>query len=249
MDEAVPGDTVTEVIPADGWDAPPTVTVAVADFVVSATLVAVIFPVPPVAGAVNTPAAVIVPIVVVQVTPWFVVLPWIVALNWTVALGAGVATAGETTMELTAGVDVDPLPCRGSVMGRWVGSVKNATLPVTFPVLVAANLTLKFALCPAARLRGVVRPLRLKPEPFKTAWLTLTGVAPVFVKVTGSELAVPTLAVTVRLSGATESEGSGSATPAQPETQYAIANISPTSTRTLFSCTKIISFRSPYYQA
>jgi hypothetical protein len=76
-DEAVVGHKVTEVTPVlDGWPDPvDTVTVAVADFVGSATLVAVIVPVPRVAGAVNTPALVIAPIEADHVTELFVVVP------------------------------------------------------------------------------------------------------------------------------------------------------------------------------
>ena len=71
-DDAVEGDTVTEVT----WpEAAETVTVAVADFVGSATLVAIIVLVPPVAGAVKIPVLEIDPIEAVQVTALFVVVP------------------------------------------------------------------------------------------------------------------------------------------------------------------------------
>jgi hypothetical protein len=170
IDEAVAGVTVTEVTPEpDACEPAATVTVAVADFVESATLVAVIFPVPPVAGAVNMPADEIVPIVADQVTASFVVVPCTAAVNCTEALGAGDATNGDTAIEETNGLVDEPLPCRGSVTGRWLGSVMNATLPVTAPVLVAANFTLKLALCPAGKLRGMVNPVMLKPDPVKTA--------------------------------------------------------------------------------
>jgi hypothetical protein len=66
----------------------------------SATLVAVTLPVPPAAGAVNTPAGVIVPNDVVQITELFAA-PWIAAVNWTWFAGAGVAVAGETMIEVT----------------------------------------------------------------------------------------------------------------------------------------------------
>jgi hypothetical protein len=76
-EEAVVGDTVTEVTPAlDDWPDPvDIVTVAVADLVGSATLVAVIVPVPRAAGAVNIPALVIAPIEADHVTELFVVVP------------------------------------------------------------------------------------------------------------------------------------------------------------------------------
>lgn len=105
-DEAVPGVIVTPVTPDPvcggvAW-APATVTVAVADFVGSATLVATIVPMP-LTGAVKTPVAEIVPIEAAQVTASFVVAPWIAAVNWTFALGAGVATGGDTTIDATTG--------------------------------------------------------------------------------------------------------------------------------------------------
>jgi hypothetical protein len=78
---------------------PVTVNVTVADFVGSATLVAVIVPAP-LAGAVNRPVLVIVPTDAVQVTDIFVVVPWIVAVNWVLPFGAGEDAAGVTATEL-----------------------------------------------------------------------------------------------------------------------------------------------------
>jgi|SRR5579863_2539198 hypothetical protein len=77
IDEAVPGVTVTAVTPDPvvGAVEPATDTVAVADFVGSATLVATIVPTPLVGGAVNTPVAEMVPMVAAQVTASFVVAP------------------------------------------------------------------------------------------------------------------------------------------------------------------------------
>lgn len=76
-DEAGDGLTVTEVMPeVEGtFELAATVTRAVADFEGSATLVAVILPDPPAAGAVNTPEAEIAPIEAVQVTESFEVVP------------------------------------------------------------------------------------------------------------------------------------------------------------------------------
>jgi len=135
----------------------------------SATLVAVILPLPPVAGAVNTPAVVIDPIVAAHVTDSLVVDPWIAAVNWTFALGAGEATAGEIVIELTSGVVDEAAPCNGSMTARCAASVMNDTLPSTFPVLDAKNFTLKLVLFPAARLTGMVSPVMLNPVPVRTA--------------------------------------------------------------------------------
>jgi hypothetical protein len=116
-DEAVPGVTVTAVTPDPvvGAVELATATVAVADFVGSATLVATIVPVPLTGGAVKTPVAEMVPIDAAQVTASFVVAPWIAAVNCTFALGAGVATGGDTTIDATTGFCEDRVPCKGSL--------------------------------------------------------------------------------------------------------------------------------------
>jgi hypothetical protein len=76
IDEAVAGVTVTEVTPElVAFEVPPTVTVALADFVGSATLVAITCPTPPALGAVKTPAVEIVPMEAVHLTAPFVVAP------------------------------------------------------------------------------------------------------------------------------------------------------------------------------
>jgi hypothetical protein len=83
-DFAEAGEIVTEVTAGSGgggfglglgFGPAATVTGADADRVGSATLVAVTTPVPAVAGAVNSPVDVIVPIVADQVTVWSVVEP------------------------------------------------------------------------------------------------------------------------------------------------------------------------------
>jgi hypothetical protein len=76
MTEAVDGETVTEVTTGTA-----TVIVAVAVFVVSATLVAVMVAVPEVAGAVNRPAVLMVPDEVVHVTALVDGLPPTVAVS------------------------------------------------------------------------------------------------------------------------------------------------------------------------
>ena len=167
IEAAVEGETVTELtsLPVDGFLVV-TVTVAVADLVGSALLVAVILPHPPDIGAVKTPLDVMVPIVVVQVTESFAVTPWIEALNCTVAPAAGARKAGVTTTELTAGLVVAPLPVKGSIAGRCCASVMKRTVPDTAPAFAGVNLTLNAALCPATSVIGRVSPDKLKPVPF-----------------------------------------------------------------------------------
>ncbi len=81
-----------------------TVTVADADLVVSATLVAFTVYVPPVLGAVYKPLEEIVPPVAVQVTAVFVV-PVTVAVNCCVPPVLSEATVGETVTATGGGVD------------------------------------------------------------------------------------------------------------------------------------------------
>jgi hypothetical protein len=80
-----------------------TVTVVVADFVVSATLVAVTVTFPAVAGAVKRPLAVIVPPVADQVTDLLVTVPSTVPVNCWVAPVRMEGAAGEMETELTTG--------------------------------------------------------------------------------------------------------------------------------------------------
>jgi hypothetical protein len=162
-------------------------------------------------------------------------------VNWSLAFGAEAANAGETVIELTSGRIEEPFPRSGTMTGRCNESVINVRLPVVDPVVVAANFTLKLLLCPPARVRGIVNPVMLNPVPERTAWLTFTGVLPVLITVTGSALLVPTFADTVRLSGATAMEGSGSANPAQPETQAIVKIREVRSTRTDLPFRKFIS--------
>jgi hypothetical protein len=76
------------------------------------------------------------------------------------------------------------------------------------------------------------------------AWLTLTLVGPMLVTPTVCVLDVPTLALTESISGVNDSDGRGSATPAQPPTQV-IARVTMKSTRTWYCRRKVISFFSP----
>jgi hypothetical protein len=92
------GDTETDVTVGAA-----TVTVAVADFVVSATLVAVTVTVPADAGAASRPATEIVPAEVFQVTDLLVTVPCTVAVNCCVAPRRMDGADGETETELTTG--------------------------------------------------------------------------------------------------------------------------------------------------
>jgi hypothetical protein len=167
---------------------------------------------------------VIVPIEAVHVTASLVVEPCTAAVNWTLAPSAIEAAAGETVTEVTSGLAVEPFPCRDSTTGRCGGSATSVMLPSTLPTAAAANFTVKLLLCPTGSVIGVVKPVTVKPVPLTTAWLTRTSVVPTFVTLTTCELVAPTLALTERVLGLIVRDGSGSATPAHPETQKIVAN-------------------------
>jgi len=46
-------------------------------------------------------------------------------------------------------------------------------LPLTLPLDCGAKITLKLALCPAARVSGRAGPLRLNPDTVTVAWETV----------------------------------------------------------------------------
>jgi hypothetical protein len=141
--EVVAGVTETEVTLAA--DPVVTVTVAEADLVVSATLVAVTVAEPAAAGAVNRPAGVIVPAEAVQVTE--VVAPCTFAVKETVPLVETVEVVGEITTEVAPVVppaDEDvAVAFSATVTGLALALVMSARLPVTVPGVLAANATSK----------------------------------------------------------------------------------------------------------
>jgi hypothetical protein len=142
--EVVAGVTETEV--TLGADPVVTVTVAEADLVVSATLVAVTVAEPAAAGAVNRPAGVIVPDEAVQVTAVFVA-PCTFAVKETVPLVEMLEVVGEITTEVAPVVppgDEDvAVAFSATVTGLALALVMSARLPVTVPGVLAANATSK----------------------------------------------------------------------------------------------------------
>src|SRR3984957_15167656 len=118
-----------------------TFTVADADLVESATLVAVTVSVPAFAGAVYWPAVVIVPSCAFHVTFVFVVVPCTVAANGSVPLVTEAADDGVTTTAVTA--PLVPLLPKGEV------------LPMLFPATAPVALAEKVG---SATLCAVTRP-------------------------------------------------------------------------------------------
>ena len=60
--------------------------------------------------------------------------------------------------------------------------------PLAFPPDVGAKTVPKVKLCPAARVSGNVNPVTRKPVPETLAWLTVTVLPPVLVKVSDKVL-------------------------------------------------------------
>src|SRR5713226_1107113 len=76
-----------------------------------------------------------------------------------------------------------------------VGSEASDTTeidPVALPPEVGANTVPKVKLCPALKVRGRLSPVTLKPVPETLAWVTVTLVPPVLVRVSDKVLVLPT---------------------------------------------------------
>ena len=94
---------------------------------------------------------------------------------------------------VTANCDWIPAPLKPIVVGELLALFTTEMLPVALPAAVGAKVTLKGALCPAARVNGVVIPLAAKPLPVALTWEMLRLVVPEFFTVTVcAALLVPT---------------------------------------------------------
>jgi hypothetical protein len=115
------------------------VTVTLAEPLIAAdTLVAVIWNVPALVPAVNSPPASIVPPVAVQVAPMATELPSLsvpVAVNWTWPLAATVALPGETTTPVIEGCGDTTVTV--AVSERWPYAY---VLPFPLPVPITLKL-------------------------------------------------------------------------------------------------------------
>jgi len=65
------------------------------------------------------------------------------------------------------------------------------TLPLAAPLAVGANSTVNDVLCPAFKVTGMVRPLRLNPLPLAVAAEMVRAVPPEFVSVPESDFEPP----------------------------------------------------------
>ena len=74
-----------------------------------------------------------------------------------------------------------PVPESGIVRVGFDAFELIVTVPLAPPAEVGVNVTLKVVLAPAARLTGVVMPLRVNPLPLTVAEEIVTLEPPVFV--------------------------------------------------------------------
>jgi hypothetical protein len=112
-----------------------TVIVAVADFVASAALVAVIVAVPAVVDAVKRPLELIVPDEVFQATDLLEVVPWMAAVSCSVAPVTTEAAAGVSEIDETAGAVVAIVTLAEA---DFVGSKTLVAVMVAEPVFAGA---------------------------------------------------------------------------------------------------------------
>lgn len=76
-----------------------------------------------------------------------------------------------------------PAPLKAMVVGELLALFATETLPVTLPAADGEKVTLRGALCPAARVNGVVIPLAAKPLPVTLIWEILKLAVPAFFRV------------------------------------------------------------------
>ena len=77
-----------------------------------------------------------------------------------------------------------PTPLSEIESGEFVAVLTTDALPVAFPAMVGAKVTLKFAACPGESVTRGAEPFRVKPLPVTLTWEMLTSALPVFVSVT-----------------------------------------------------------------
>ena len=127
--------------------------------------------------------------VTVTVAPLADKVPVAVPLEPTVTLPSG-RVPGET---VSCPVGDTPVPEAGIVKVGFVAVEVTVTFPLTAPADVGAKETVKVALFPAFRVRGVVIPLKLNPVPVAATFETVMLVPPVLVIISDSDPLLPTL--------------------------------------------------------
>jgi len=99
----------------------------------------------------------------------------------------------EVGLALTCPAVAAPVPERGIVRVAFAASEVTVTEPLALPVELGANLTVKFALCPAPSVKDELMPLSANPVPPIATFETETVVPPVFVIVPERDWLEPTV--------------------------------------------------------
>jgi len=84
----------------------------------------------------------------------------------------------------SCGCSCTAAPDSAIIAGEFVALLTTETLPVTLPTAVGAKAIFNEAFCPAAKVRGSVSPLAVKPAPETLSCEMLTLELPVLLKVT-----------------------------------------------------------------
>ena len=84
-----------------------------------------------------------------------------------------------------------PVPLSGTALGELGVLLVRTTLPDKLPAAVGENNTLNVALCPAASVAGVPRPLTLNPAPLAVTCAIVTHTVLVFLTVKVCDLIWP----------------------------------------------------------
>jgi len=86
-----------------------------------------------------------------------------------------------------------PVPDNGTFTAEFAASDVIAKLPVTLPLAVGENITLKPILWPPVSVVGKVKPPTLNPEPVAPAAEIVTLVPPEFVRVSVRDRLLPVI--------------------------------------------------------
>jgi hypothetical protein len=102
---------------------------------------------------------------VFEVPVMLAVKSWVPAVNISALIGL---------MLLITGDRGTPFPARAIVVGAPIVPLSKERLPVAFPVVMGANLTLKWATCPGTKRMGNESPLRVKFPSVIITWETVS---------------------------------------------------------------------------
>lgn len=97
-----------------------------------------------------------------------------------------------TLVGLTEIYGCTPVPLNEITVGEFVAVLVTVRLPAALVAVRGANVTVRFMLCPAARVTAPDKPLTKNPEPAIVACERVTMAVPVFVRAIVSATGYPT---------------------------------------------------------